>query len=111
MALQEGGSLVSLPDGGTLECNTTGALTGINVCTPAPVTGAALITSLVLDVLLGLLCYIGFVLWRGSFGIYHCRDYLVPAESRPPALKLGGHWQLWSWMMPVWQVSDNDYLR
>jgi hypothetical protein len=69
--------------------------TGI-VCGTAQVTGGNLVFSLLVDTALGLLCYAGFVLWRGAFGLYHGRDYLLPgAAERPPALKLRGHWQLW----------------
>ncbi len=68
--------------------------TGI-VCGTAPVTGGNLVVSLVLDTVLGILCYVGFVLWRGAFGLYHGRDYLPGVAERPPALKLRGHWQLW----------------
>lgn len=35
----------------------------------------------------------------------------VPPEQRPPKLKLGSHWQLWSWLIPVFTVSDEELLQ
>ena len=35
----------------------------------------------------------------------------VPPGQRPPPLKLGSHWQLWSWLIPVFTVSDEELLQ
>lgn len=48
-----------------------------------------------------------------SFRIYFQRlvSPLVSSEQRPPPLKLGSHWQLWSWIIPVFAVSDQALLE
>jgi hypothetical protein len=74
------------------------------------VTGDNLLAALAIDTVLGLLCYAGFVLWRGSFRVYHGREYLPNKRRRPPPLRLGGHRQLWSWLVPAWKLSDKDFL-
>ena len=35
----------------------------------------------------------------------------VPPEQRPPRMKLGSHWHLWSWLIPVFTVSDEELLQ
>ena len=64
-------------------------------CYDNEVSGSNLVTSLVIDLLIGVLCYFGFVLWRDKFAVYHGRDFLPGVKRRPPPMKLGGHWQLW----------------
>ena len=48
-----------------------------------------------------------------SFRIYFGRlvSPHVPPAHRPPELRLGGHWQLWSWLIPVFNVSDQRLLE
>ena len=58
-------------------------------------TGRNLVTGIVMNTLLGLLFYIGFVIWRGRFKIYYARLILPQVKIKPPPLRLGGHWQLW----------------
>jgi hypothetical protein len=62
---------------------------------------------------LGILLYFAFVLWRGTFTIYSSRliSGAVPLGRRPPLMRLGGHHQLWSWLVPVFSVSDGELLR
>lgn len=57
--------------------------------------GDNIVTGLVINFLIGLACYIGFVLWRGRFKIYYARLVLPQVRLKPPPLRLGGHWQLW----------------
>ena len=64
-------------------------------CYDTNVSGRNLATSLVIDTAIGLICYAGWCLWRGSFTVYHAREVLPGVRRRPPPLKLGGHWQLW----------------
>ena len=35
----------------------------------------------------------------------------VPESKRPPPMRLGGHHQLWSWLVPVFTLSDGQLLR
>lgn len=48
-----------------------------------------------------------------SFRIYYNRLEApqVRPEQRPPPLRLGSHWQLWSWLIPVFSVSDEQLLE
>lgn len=73
----------------------SGCGSGDFACYDTSVSGQNLLTSLVVDSIIGLLCYAGFVLWRGSFPVYHGREILPGVRRRPPPLKLGGHWQIW----------------
>lgn len=120
-----------------------------------------LVTGIMINLCIGALCYVGFVLWRGRWvrgavpcawpgwpcmpsGGLHCggpgpRPLRTPSHSclptsrapptsfrvyfgrlvspfvspahRPPALRLGSHWQLWSWLLPVFNVSDQRLLE
>ena len=49
----------------------------------------------VLDAIIGLLCYVGFVVWRGRFKIYTARLVLPGVKRRPPAMRVDGHRRLW----------------
>ena len=80
----------------------------VNFCS---VSGNNLVTALVVDTIIGLLCYIGFVLWRSSFSIYSRRKWLPNRIRRPPKLHLQGHWRIWSWLIPTWNVPDIELLR
>lgn len=78
---------------------------------PLAVTGNNLLTSLIVDTIIGLLCYVGFVLWRKDFSIYSRRLSIPNTARRPPPLKLRGHWRLWSWLIPTWNLPDLQLLR
>lgn len=41
------------------------------------------------------LCYLGFVLWRGKFKIYYARLVLRQTRIKPPPLHVRGHWRFW----------------
>jgi len=60
---------------------------------------------------LGLACYFGFVLFRSRFGIYYKRLLIKGLASPPPVMRLGGWAQLYSWLVPVFTVSDAELLR
>lgn len=60
---------------------------------PAP--GQNIVTGLYLDLALGALFLIGFVLWRGSFPIYQARMYIAKKQWRPALMPLKGHRRLW----------------
>ena len=53
------------------------------------------VTGIWASILLGLLLYFLFVMWRGRFRIYYARLVLPQVKFKPPPLRLGGHWQLW----------------
>lgn len=79
-------------------------------CYNTQVTGDNLITSLVVDTIIGVLCYSGFVLFRGKFKVYSARLSADGVRFRPPAMRLTGHWRLWSWLLPTWSLTDHDFL-
>lgn len=45
------------------------------------------------------------------FRIYFNRLHLPQVLKRPPPLQLGGLRQLWSWLVPVFTVSDKELLE
>jgi hypothetical protein len=90
-------------------CSDAGAL-GLNSCAK-PVSGTDIVTSLVVNACIGLLCFTGFVLWRASIPIYSARRRLPGVRARPPPMPLAGLCRLWSWLAPVAGVSDAALLR
>lgn len=75
------------------------------------VTGTNVVSAMILDSILGILCYIGFVLWRGYFPVYRAREILPGVGKRPPKLSIKGFKRWWSWLIPVWKVSDAEFLE
>ena len=73
-----------------------------------------LITSIWLSAIGGLLCLIGFVYLRGSptwRNILHKRATQIPELLfRPPPLRLTGLYRIWSWLIPVFTLSDADLI-
>ncbi|KFM28611.1 putative membrane protein C2G11.09 [Auxenochlorella protothecoides] len=80
-------------------------------CYPTSKSGQNIVTGLYLDLALGALFLIGFVLWRGSFPIYQARMYIAKKQWRPALMPLKGHRRLWSWLVPPFTVSDSELLR
>ena len=78
---------------------------------PLAVAGQNIIVGLVINTVLGLACYFGFVLFRSRFGIYYKRLLMRGLASPPPVMRLGGWAQLYSWLIPVFTVSDAELLR
>lgn len=66
---------------------------------PAPLfslfPGQNIVTGLVVDIIIGALCLLGFVVWRSSFPIYHARLLLPDVPRRPPKLRLDGLHRIW----------------
>jgi Late exocytosis, associated with Golgi transport len=60
--------------------------------------------------LLGLLCYIGFVVFRTKFRLYFARLDMPQVSRKPPEMRTDGHHRFWSWLVPVFAVSDDDLL-
>lgn len=83
------------------------------ICYNTAISGENLITGMWLNFLLGLMCYLGFVLFRGKkgFEFYHARLLLPCVSRKPPQLKLHGHERLWGWLLPVFKVSDEELVR
>lgn len=84
---------------------------GESSCYDTQKTGKNILTGLIIDVIIGALCLLGFVVWRGRFKIYYGRLVLPNVRSRPPPMQLGGHRQLWSWLVPVFHVRDAELLK
>ncbi|KAI8103106.1 hypothetical protein M9434_005891 [Picochlorum sp. BPE23] len=80
-------------------------------CINTTVTGENVLTAIILDAILGVLCYIGFVLWRGFFPVYRGREILPGVRYRPPKLSLKTHRRFWTWMIPTFKVTDSEFLK
>jgi DNA-directed RNA polymerase III subunit RPC2 len=77
--------------------------------TVTPATG--LIQAIYINVVLGVLCFLGFGLLRGWVKVYRAR-LLSPATSvKPKPLPVGGVRQLWSWIVPVLSQSEIEMLE
>lgn len=59
---------------------------------------------------LGGLCYVGFVLFRGRFAVYFAKSVIPGLSQRPPKLEMKGHYRLWSWLIPVFKVNEHELL-
>ncbi|KAI3425049.1 hypothetical protein D9Q98_008427 [Chlorella vulgaris] len=83
------------------------------VCYSTAISGENLITGMWVNLILGLLCYLAFVLFRGmrGFEFYHARLLLPTVSRKPPQLALHGHRRLWGWLQPVFTVSDEELVR
>jgi hypothetical protein len=81
------------------------------VCSNTTTTGDNIITAIVIDAILGWLCWVGFVLWRGFFPVYRGREILPGVRYRPPALSLKGIGRYWNWMWPSFGVTDAEFLK
>eukprot|EP00890_Picochlorum_soloecismus_P002178 jgi/Picsp_1/2961/NSC_01185-R1_erd4-related membrane protein len=79
-------------------------------CYNTNVTGENVVTSIILDVILGVLCYIGFVLWRGYFTVYRGREILPGVRNRPPKLSIKGWKRFYTWMIPAMKVDDAEFI-
>ena len=81
------------------------------VCANTSVTGDNILTAIIIDAILGWLCWVGFVLWRGFFPVYRGREILPGVRYRPPALSLKGIGRYWNWMWPTFGVTDAEFLK
>lgn len=80
------------------------------ICFNTTISGANLITNLWFSAVLGAFCYLGFVIFRAKFRFYQARLDMRQVTHKPPPLKLKGLYRLWSWLIPVFKVSDEDLL-
>ena len=80
-------------------------------CTNNTVSGQNILSAIVIDAILGFLCYIGFVLWRGFFPVYRGREILPGVRHRPPKLSLKSHNRYWNWILPAFKISDSEFLK
>lgn len=80
------------------------------ICYNTALSGANIITNLWLSAVLGALCYIGFIIYRGKFRFYEARLDMPQVTHKPPELNKKGLARVWSWIKPVFLVSDEDLL-
>lgn len=90
---------------------TDGTSYGDIVCSNTSVSGENVLSAIIIDAILGVLCWIGFVLWRGFFPVYRGREILPGVRHRPPKLSLKGHRRYWNWMIPSFKISDAEFLK
>lgn len=90
-----------------------GGVSSTTSCYNTKIDASQILSGIVINCAIGALCLIGFTLWRGRFRIYFNRMCLaeVPPALRPPRMQLGGHHQLWSWLVPVFTVPDGKLLE
>ena len=69
-----------------------------------------MITNLWFSLVLGAFCYILFIIFRGKFRFYQARLDMPQVTHKPPPLDLHGFHRLWSWLIPVFKVSDEELL-
>jgi len=82
------------------------------ICYNTSISGANIITNLWFSAILGLLCYLAFVMFRTKFRLYQARLHMPTVTHKPPQLKLSAwHHRWWSWVVPVFRVSDEELLK
>jgi hypothetical protein len=81
------------------------------ICYNTSISGANIITNLWFSSILGLICYLGFVAFRGKFRLYQARLNMPTVTHKPPAMRLNGLYRWWSWLVPVFTVSDEELLK
>ena len=65
-----------------------------------------------MNTIIGAVCYMGFVLLRGfkDFSFYEARLHLPNVSHKPPAMRLRGLSRLYSWLVPVFKVTDEEFV-
>jgi len=81
------------------------------ICFNTAITGQNIITSLWFNTALGIIMYLLFILFRAKFKLYQARLEMPQVSRKPPKLKLTGIARFYSWITPVFKVSDEDFLR
>lgn len=81
------------------------------ICFNTAITGQNIITSLWFNTALGIILYLLFILFRAKFKLYQARLEMPQVSRKPPKLKLNGIARFYSWITPVFKVSDEDFLR
>ena len=82
------------------------------ICYNTSISGANIVTNLWFSTVLGLLCYLGFVAFRTKFRLYQARLHMPTVTHKPPKLLLSAwHHRWWSWVVPVFRVSDEELLK
>ncbi|KAL4421157.1 hypothetical protein ABPG77_000792 [Micractinium sp. CCAP 211/92] len=97
-----------------LNCTTgEGGLNSSSSCYNTQINGDQILSGMIINLVIGTLCFAGFVLWRDKFRIYFNRLQLreVPPALRPPPLDVSGLRRLWSWLGPVLTVPDKRLLE
>lgn len=101
--------VVSLGSGEALIINCANSSSPI--CYNTAVSGQNIITSLWFNTALGLILYALFVIFRGRFKLYQARLEMPQVSRKPPHMKMSGISRIYSWLDPVFKVSDEDFLK
>lgn len=91
----------------TLAANNTCASFG---CFDTSISGESLVQSIWVNCAIGAFFFILFVTFR-TLPIYAARRTQPGVKHRPPALRIDGHRRIWSWLRPVFAVSDREFLK
>ena len=65
------------------------------ICFTTAISGQNVVTGLWFNALLGLLCFILFVIFRAKFSFYQARLELAQVTHKPPAMRMDGHHRIW----------------
>lgn len=89
------------------QCANSSAL----ACYDTTTSGDNIVSSFYINLIIGMLCLLGFIVWRGYFTIYFTKLALPGVSPRPPTMKLSGHHRIWSWLVPVFKINNEEFLR
>lgn len=82
------------------------------ICYNTSISGENIVTNLWFSAVLGLLCYLSFVAFRTKFRLYQARLHMPTVIHKPPKLLMSAwHHRWWSWVVPVFRVSDEELLK
>ncbi|KAK9862328.1 hypothetical protein WJX84_002637 [Apatococcus fuscideae] len=77
----------------------------------ARVTDNQIVTSIWFDLAFGAIFLLLFGILRSRFAIYRSRELLPQVWIKPPPMPQGGFHQFWSWLGPIFTVTDMDLLH
>jgi len=60
--------------------------------------------------IIGCLCILFFIIFRRGIKLYQTRLYLANVSYKPPEMKLTGFARLWSWMVPIATVKEEELI-
>ncbi|KFM24963.1 Uncharacterized protein RSN1 [Auxenochlorella protothecoides] len=81
------------------------------ICFNTAVSGQNIITGLWFNAIIGIVMLGLFIAWRGTFSFYQARLDSPHVTRKPPRMKLTGHHRIWSWLVPVFTISDEELVR
>ncbi|KAK9822983.1 hypothetical protein WJX81_000456 [Elliptochloris bilobata] len=81
------------------------------LCQSKPVNDNQIYSNMYYSAAVGALCVLGFIIFRSKVAMYQCRLHLPDVLIKPPPVRLDGLHVLWSWLVPVFCVSDTELVH